>query len=242
MFLKGFTDKVQDVRSSTSGSSDPDFTEYSGEMFNSFTPLDIAAVRELIAKSPNKSCFLDPIPTCRTWLVKEFAVKLAPFIAAVINRSLEVGYFPVSFRAAVITPILKKSTLDPANVSSYRSISNLCYLSKLLERVVKNQLMDHVERNRLLPEHQSAYRACHSTESALLKVTSDALLAAGPRHGHTSWHIRSECDFWLRRSLNLSTARARFESSVRFWYGLAPIFMTRCSRFDTTVRRLNPEG
>ena len=175
MFLKGFTDKVQDVRSSTSGASDPDFTEYSGEMFCSFTPLDVAAVRELIVKSPNKSCSLDPIPT---WLVKEFAVELAPFITAVINRSLEAGYFPVSFRAAVITPILKKSTLDPAKVSSYRPISNLCYLSKLLERVVKNQLMDYVERNRLLPEHQSAYRACHSTESALLKVTSDALLAA----------------------------------------------------------------
>ena len=54
----------------------------------------------------------------------------------------------------------------------------LCYLSKLLERGLKNQLMDHVERNKLLPEHQSAYRACHSTGSALSKVTSDALLAA----------------------------------------------------------------
>ena len=38
--------------------------------------------------------------------------------------------------------------------------------------------MLHLQINDLLPEHQSAYRSCHSTESALLKVTSDALLAA----------------------------------------------------------------
>ena len=38
--------------------------------------------------------------------------------------------------------------------------------------------MLHLRINNLLPEHQSAYRSCHSTESALLKVTSDALLVA----------------------------------------------------------------
>ena len=40
------------------------------------------------------------------------------------------------------------------------------------------QLLDHLDGNNFLPEHQSAYRACHSTESALLKITSDALMAA----------------------------------------------------------------
>ena len=44
--------------------------------------------------------------------------------------------------------------------------------------VVNEQLMLHLRINDLLPEHQSAYRSCHSTESALLKVTSDALLVA----------------------------------------------------------------
>ena len=84
----------------------------------------------------------------------------------------------ISFRIAEITPILKKSTLDPAIPGNYRPISNLQFISKVLERVVNEQLMLHLRINDLLPEHQSAYRSCHSTESVLLKVTSDALLAA----------------------------------------------------------------
>ena len=61
---------------------------------------------------------------------------------------------------------------------NYRPVSNLCFLSKLLERVANEQLLDHLRSNNLIPEHQSAYRKSHSTETALLKVTSDALLAA----------------------------------------------------------------
>ena len=48
----------------------------------------------------------------------------------------------------------------------------------LLERAVNVQLLHHLQLNGLLPEHQSAYRKSRSTESALLKVTSDALKAA----------------------------------------------------------------
>ena len=77
-----------------------------------------------------------------------------------------------------MTPILKKSTLDPSVLSSYRPISNLPFISKLLERAVNERLLLHLHSNGLLPEHQSAYRRSHSTETALLKVTSDALIAA----------------------------------------------------------------
>ena len=157
-------------------SAEPDYSRFDGSPLSAFSSIDVADVQKLIAKSPNKSCCLDPVPT---WLVKEFADELAaPFITAIYNKSFSDGYFPRSFRIAVITPILKKQTLDPTNISNYRPISNLSFLSKLLERAAKIQLLAHLEKNDLLPEHQSAYRACHSTESALLKITSDALMAA----------------------------------------------------------------
>ena len=132
----------------------------------------------MIARAANKSCGLDPAPT---WLVKEYAGQLAPLLTVLFNKSLSSGYFPNSFRIAEITPILKKSTLDPSIPGNYRPVSNLQFISKVLERVVNEQLMLHLRTNDLLPEHQSAYRSCHSTESALLKVTSDALLAADQR-------------------------------------------------------------
>src|SRR6218665_1074438 len=61
----------------------------------------------------------------------------------------------------------------PCELSSYRPISNLSFLSKLLERVVSFQLTEYLSSAGLLPVHQSAYRKCHSTETALLKVVTD---------------------------------------------------------------------
>ena len=47
----------------------------------------------------------------------------------------------------------------------------------MLERCACDQLNAHLQRHGLLPEHQPAYRRCHSTETAMLKVLSDAHVA-----------------------------------------------------------------
>ena len=69
----------------------------------------------------------------------------------------------------IITPVLKKTDLDPTDARSYRPISNLSVPSKLLERLVAKQLVTYLRDNSLLPDHQSAYRSHHSTETAVLR-------------------------------------------------------------------------
>ena len=85
--------------------------------------------------------------------------------------------FPDSQKRALVRARLKKPSINPDDLNSYRPISNLTFLSKILERVVVRQFMDHADQNDLLPPRQSAYRKFHSTESAVLIVHNDIVCA-----------------------------------------------------------------
>ena len=175
-FLKAFEAKVESVRASTASATPPVFTgDGCATTFDKFEEIDASYMVRLVRQAPNKNCALDPVPT---WLVKQFVGELSPFLAALFNESMRSGTFPASQKVAIVVPALKKSTLDPLDMSNYRPISNLSFISKLLERCVNDQLNRHLHVNGLLPEEQSAYRSHHSTETAVLKVLSDAYAAA----------------------------------------------------------------
>jgi len=77
---------------------------------------------------------------------------LAPFITVLFNRSLSPGSVPSTFKDAYITPLLKTANMDTADVRmrSFRPISNLSVMSKLLERLVAKQLLEYLSSSRLL--------------------------------------------------------------------------------------------
>ena len=79
-------------------------------------------------------------------------------------------------------PLLKKAILDCEILKNFRPVSNLSFLSKLVERIVCVQLVDHLKAHNLYEVFQSAYRQLHSTETALLRVQND-LLRAVDTHG-----------------------------------------------------------
>ena len=80
------------------------------------------------------------------------------------------------FKHAHVTPILKKPSLDKEVFKNYRPVSNLNFISKILERVVAVQLQTHLDEAGLMTAFQLAYRKHHSTESALLNIQNDILL------------------------------------------------------------------
>jgi hypothetical protein len=102
---------------------------------------------------------------------------VAAFLTELFNRSLQSGRVPALFKSAYVTPLIKKLDLDASNARSYRPISNLTVVSKLLERLVARHLIAYLKQHDLLPRLQSAYRSGHSTETAVLRVLSDILLA-----------------------------------------------------------------
>ena len=86
---------------------------------------------------------------------------------------MQAGIFPSSHRHAIVLPRIKKTTLDPDSLTSYRPISNLSFISKVVERVVARRLMSHITTHSLLPSRQSAYRRFHSTETVVASVHNE---------------------------------------------------------------------
>ena len=90
--------------------------------------------------------------------------------------SLGESTFPHQIKTALVTLVLKKSSLDPEFLSNYRPILNVHFLSKLIERVAASQLYEHLEANRLHILVQSAYHQKYSTGSALVRLFNDLLI------------------------------------------------------------------
>ena len=136
-----------------------------------FQPVTLPKLQKIIRSTPNKNYDLDTVPTS---LLKQILPSVIALIAEIINSSLKVGIFPESFKRALVRPLLKKPGLELLE-RNYRPVSNLRYVSKLVEHVVATQLVNHIERHGLMEAHQSAYHPFHSTETALLKVKSDII-------------------------------------------------------------------
>ena len=166
--------KIMGVRAATATAALPIFTSCATPDLAAFTTVNVDDVIRAIRISPLKQCASDPLPT---WLLKECASTVAPFITRILNMSLTGGDFPSPWKHAIVTPLLKKAGLDDSIVSSYRPVSNLSHLSKIRERIVHHHVISHLEEFKLLPDFQSAYRHGHSTETAALKVYTDLINA-----------------------------------------------------------------
>ena len=126
-------------------------------------------VAKLIGSMSANSSPRDFVPTS---LLKACRYTFAHVITRLANLSFEHATFPVKFKTASVTPLLKKHGVD-TDPASYRPISNLNTVSKILERLVLNRVIPHVLSSSSFDAMQSAYRRHHSAETVLLKITKD---------------------------------------------------------------------
>jgi hypothetical protein len=175
-FSEYFCEKIRKIRQSINTGNKTDTSEIQvdipSDQMSQLMPVSAEEIEKLIHKSSNAQCELDPIPTI---LVKECLPALLSHIVQIINTSINNAEVPSDFKCALIRPLLKKSNLDKDILKNYRPISNLPFLSKILEKVVCAQLVKHMNKNCFYEKYQSAYRQNHSTETTLIKVHNDIL-------------------------------------------------------------------
>ena len=147
---------------------------------STFTPTTAAAIVRRVNKCPSKYCALDPWPTT---LLKTNINSIAPVLANIINMSLKSATVPAEMKHALVTPMLKKTCLDVHYIKNYRPISNISFVSKLLDRYAAVDLRRYIDENKLLDPFQSAYRPHYSIETALVHIYGDIMQALDGRKG-----------------------------------------------------------
>ena len=146
--------------------------------FINFQEVTEHEIKNVIDKVGKKSCELDPVPTK---IFQGCQKTLLPIITKISNESLQSGCMPEKLKEAVLKPKLKKDSLEYEEYTNFRPISNLKFLSKVIEKVAAGQLLEHLANNNLEEPFQSAYKRFHSAETSLLKVQNDILVAIDNR-------------------------------------------------------------
>jgi hypothetical protein len=138
------------------------------DSFSLVTEKELAVCIKLSPKSSNSN---DPLPP---WLLWNCLDTLLPTLTHIVNFALMYGMSHI-YKQAVISPLLKKPTLDKENLANYSPISNLPFMSKVIERIVAQQTSDHLIKNNLNDPYQSAYKLNHSTETLLVHLQNEII-------------------------------------------------------------------
>lgn len=123
-----------------------DFPNYFHEIDNpilswrrvNFSPATLDELSHMARHIGRKSCSLDPLPS--NVFLSQLDL-LLPVLYDTVNRSSESSIFPHSLKSAVVTPLLKKASLNHEVLRNYRPVSNLNVVSKIVEKVVASRLV-----------------------------------------------------------------------------------------------------
>ena len=136
-----------------------------------FEPTNVDEISNIVNSFGIKCSPDDPVPAN---LLSSESETFIPYWVEIVNLSLETGSMD-GLKNAVVIPLIKELTAltDTDNFKNYRPVSNLMFVSKLIERVVDIRLREQLVRNKLQSEKNYGYEKHHSTELLLLKVVND---------------------------------------------------------------------
>ena len=173
-FIRFFDAKIENAIRSFINASEDDLlldAPVPRHRLTSFTSITSVSLKSILKKAKPTYCANDPLPIGEL-LHSDNIDLLIRILVDLVNLSIVSHTFPDMEKRAIVRPILK-GALDPQCLSSYRPVSNLTFLSKIMENVILEQLSEHVRLVEALPDNQSAYRRLYSTETTLCSVVND---------------------------------------------------------------------
>ena len=170
-----YVQKIKKIRDTIPGDSEGMSLPtrlFEGERLERFKPVTEEDLQKMITKFGIKTSTEDPLPAKFLKIVIDEAL---PCLTKLVNQSLSEGSMD-GVKLSVLDPLLKKAGLDIDIKKNYRPVNNLVFFSKLIERIVKEQLDQHMTTNRLHSGSQFGYKLFHSTETMMVGVTNEVLL------------------------------------------------------------------
>ena len=140
-----------------------------------FTPTAVKkAIQRLKTNSKGGPDGIPPI------FYKRLSDTLSFLLCKLYTRCFQDTYLPAVWKQAYISPIFKKGNRNDSN--NYRPIALTCTMCKLMESVIKEQLLDYLNTNKLISPHQHAFISNHSTATNLLECIHDWTLSLNSHH------------------------------------------------------------
>eukprot|EP00117_Sycon_ciliatum_P031201 scpid26526/ scgid24448/ RNA-directed DNA polymerase from mobile element jockey; Reverse transcriptase len=124
-----------------------------------------AVLKQLRCLEVSKASGPDSI-SCR--VLKECASELSKPLSQLFSSCLSHGYQPTAWKVANVVPIHKRKA--KGDVRNYRPVSLLCVVSKVMERIVNQQLINHLNSNTLLSANQFGFRKSIGTADLLTSL------------------------------------------------------------------------
>ena len=149
-------------------------------IIENFTLVTTEELSKIISCMNKTICASDPFPTR---LLISYLPIIIDVILYIVNLCITTNVFPLPCKSSIVTPLIKKPGLDAEILKNYRPVSNLSFLSKVIEKVIASRIISHIENNAIIDKFQSAYKCGHSTETALLRVYSDIVTTIGKGNG-----------------------------------------------------------
>ena len=125
----------------------------------------VIEVKQVISSLKNSSAGWDEFPT---FVAKKCVDGYIKPLTYLINTSFVEGIFPSELKLARVVPIFKGG--DQAQLTNYRPISVLSFFSKVFEKIMYNHLLDFIDLNHIIYDHQYGFRQKHSTQQAIITL------------------------------------------------------------------------